>query len=379
MASVIVSKTVVILAGILGIGISAAIIAYLYLPHATIIVHPKTSTKTTTQPIQLSADNTPDFVRFTLPATFIEHSLTNVKTISRSTGTTHSDYARGTVTLHNDRADEQSLLPKTHLRHEQSGVFFLTDEAVTIPAKGTISVGVTAKETGSSGNVPSGKFVVDKLSPALQQYVYGDSSQAFTGGVATDQPITEEELTKAKTEALDNARHQIEGEVTAKADGKTIRNDLIVIQTDSQTSSADIGSTAPDFSITTILSAKALVVDENDLLSLTLLGLRTQPPDDQEFVSYDPQSFSVKVLRLDFDRKYAQLEGSLTGTFAMKVSPGIFQVSNLAGRTKAEVEEYFKEFPSVGAVDVTFSPFWVTTVPSRENAVEITIKNEEKE
>lgn len=368
-----------ILAALLGVGILLAImIAVIRLPQAIITVYPTTYDRVVAQEITLSGTNRePDFVRFILPAKFAEAEVVESKTIARNTGETFEDFARGSVTIVNKQAEEQRLLPKTHLRHEATGVFFLTDTAVVIPPQGETSVRVTAKEKGVTGNVAAGKFVVDKLPTSVQHVVFAESRVPFSGGVAAQSPVTEAEITQAKAETLAKAREKARAELSTKAGGIAINDQLIAIDIREENVSAAPGSKATEFSVSTKVAARGFFPDSNDVLSLTLLALRSSSKADEEFISYAPESFQMEIIRSDFERGEARIKGTLTGKFAQKTGPNIFNADNLAGRSASEVQEYFKQFPSIKQVEVAFSPFWVRSVPSRREATKVIIKNAE--
>lgn len=350
--------------------------ALLYLPKATITVYPTTKKENITHALTLSSKvDAPDFKRFTVPAKLLDKTIEEQKIITREGANIHDDFAKGKVTLINDQDEEQPLLPKTNLRHEATGVFFLTDVAITIPPKNKVEITVTAKEKGANGNVPAGKFIVDKLPASLQQVVYAESKQAFAGGVATDKPVTQQEIDAAKQTVAAAAKQRLIGEMTAQAGGARIREDLLTVNTEDDSVSATAGSAAQTFTVSTKLHGRAFIADENDLLSMTVLALRTKADKDHELSTFDPASFSIKIQRSDFDRGEAYIEGTVSGMFATKIGLDVFSPDNLAGRSKSEVEEYFKQFPSVGKVEVKFSPVWVNTVPSRKGATEIVVKN----
>ena len=350
-------------------------VAYVYLPKALITVTPKVNARDIEQEVILSSQaKEPDFKRFILPARIVEKEVQESTTIERAGASTKPDFAKGQVRLYNQQEEDQDLLPKTHLRHEASGVFFLTDTAVTIPANSEVSVSVTAKEQGDAGNVAPGKFIVDKLPSSLQQVVYGESKQQFTGGISTDTPITEAELNAAKADVQERARERAQGELTLAAGGANIRPDLVTVETLEETSTAQVGSGATSFSVSAKVRARAFVVDENNLLSLTLLALRTNLSEDEEFLEYDPRSFSISITGADFERGEARIVATLTGEFASKIGPSVLSTSNLAGLSQTEATEHFKQFPSVEAAEISLSPFWVRSVPARPGAIDIVIQ-----
>jgi hypothetical protein len=353
-------------------------VAFVYLPKARVEIKPGTEEKRISQEIMLSsATNDPNFIKFILPAQIINRDVEEIETTSRNIGSSFEDYAKGEVTLFNKQNDEQRLLPKTHLRHVGTGQFFLTNERVVIPPQGEVQVGITAKEKGARGDVVAGKLVIDKLPLGMQEVVYGESVSSFSGGVSVETPLTEKELRNSIEEVKAKAKERILGEITAEAHGAAVRQELISFDEEEVTASAEAGSQASEYVVRARLKARAFLVDENDLLSLTLLALRSAAEAEQEFINYDPQSFALEIVRSDFERGEAQVRGSLTGIFANKLGSTVFSGKNLAGLSASEVEEQLKQLPGVGEVDVSFSPFWVNAVPTRVGAVEIAVVSNE--
>ncbi|HLD26061.1 MAG TPA: hypothetical protein VJC05_03395, partial [Candidatus Andersenbacteria bacterium] len=152
------------------------------------------------------------------------------------------------------------------------------------------------------------------------------------------------------------------------------RADLTRLETQAEEVSAEAGSKTKEFSIRIQARGRAFQVSDNDLLSLTLLALRSNVDPNEEFISYQPDSFQLDVARVDFERGEARVVGKLTGTYAAKVGPTVLRSDNLAGLSADEVRAHFAGFSEVGEVNVTFSPFWVRSVPARSEAVEIVLK-----
>lgn len=369
-----------VLAAILVIGaLLVGLALYIRLPRATIVVRPATHQRSISKDIILSnTAKEPDFVRYILPAKLVEVELVEEKKFTRSGSALKDDFARGTITLFNKQNDEQNLLPKTHMRHEPTGVFFLTDAPITIPPQKEVQVGVTAKEIGKIGNVAAGKFIVDKLPASLQTQVWGESKTAFSGGVSIEEPLSEKELSAAKEEVGKNALERARAQLSPAAGGAGLRDDLVTLSVEEEHSSAEVGSKATEFTISQKIKARGFVVDENDILSLTLLALRSSPAADEEFVSFVPGSFSLEIVRADPERGEVKVKGTLSGEFASKTAPTLYSAENLVGRSESEVKEYFAQFPAVGEVQVRLSPFWVTTVPARNGAAEIVVETTNK-
>lgn len=364
----------IVLAGVLitaGIGL---LIAVTILPRATITVHPKVVPRQLSKDIVLSSKaSTPDYVRFTLPVTIVEKEIHLEKTITQKSDAVTNDFATGTVTLTNNQEEEQRLLPKTHLKHEASGVFFLTNERVVIPPHGNVSVGVIAEEKGLVGEVVPGKFIVDRLPPNLQKLVFGESTSAFSGGETVATALTQDAIDAAQKEVLENAKEQAANELTGEAKGRQIRPDLTTIEVLSQHSSAQPGSHAAAFTVEASAKARGFLVETHDIISLMTLGLRASAESDEEFIAYDAPSFELAITRTDWKTGNARVTAKLTGTYGKKISPQDLGRENLAGLSREEVIEQFKDSLAIDHVDVTFSPFWVKSVPSKETQIRIEV------
>ena len=371
------SKRAFILLLILAVVALGAVLLFVYLPSAQISVYPAQENRTVQQEITLSTSATePDFVRFVLPARLVEKELQDSLSITRSEVEATEDFARGTITLINEQNEEQPLLPKSHVRHEESGVQFLTDNAVRIPPQSEIQVGVTAKEKGSIGNVSPGKFVVEKLPESLQVVVYGESRETFSGGLTSGSAITETEISTAQDRLSKELTQQALAELTLEAGGTPILPELLHIEPLEDSASVEPGSTAVSFEVRRKVRARAIIVDQNDLLSLTLLALRESSNGEEEFVEYDPSSFSTSIARADFERGQVRVSGTLDGIFAKKIEPSVLGAQDVIGLGEQETKEYFENFSSIGEVEVEFSPFWVQSIPSRPSATEIVVKSE---
>lgn len=366
---------VVIIVFIIIAVVSFGLLAYIGLPKATIEISPASEIKSVSQQIIISSNiKDPDFVHYKLPAKIIEKEISDKLVVERAADATFDDFARGKVTLLNKQEEEQQLLPQTHLRHVDSGVLFLTDTGIAIPPGGDIGITVTAKTKGSSGNVGSGAWIVEKLPSYLQDKVYGISNQPFSGGIAVEKPLTEKEVEAAREQLLNTMEEQLRGVLTAAVGGASIREDLLSFDRSPIDTSVPIGSKASVFEVAGKIVGRAFIIDENDLLGLTLLNLRSAASPEQEFIKYDPRTFTTTMIKRDVERGEAIVEGSLSGTFATKIGPTVFTGENLAGLSADEVREKLIQLPGVGEVNVIFSPFWVTTVPSQLKAIEIVVK-----
>ena len=368
-------KSIVLIALFL-IGGSGFLIATTLFPRATITVHPKKSERKLTKDIILSSKaTTPDYVRFTLPATIVEEELTVTKQFENAGSAPIQDFSKGSITFTNTQDQEQRLLPKTQMRHLDSGIIFLTDIPIAIPAKGDLIVSVTAKEKGSTGDVPAGKFVVEKFARGLQEAVSAKSDTAFSGGESTDQEITQELLDTAQKTVLEEAKKEALAKLSTKAKGAPVREDLVTIEVQSQSISVPLGSRAVRYSADAKVKARGFVVDTHDVISLMTLALRANVAGDEEFISYDSASFVLTIMQTDWNVGEARISAALTGTYAKKIGSNELHTDNLSGLSEKEIIDRFTASPTIGSVDVALTPFWVKSAPSKKNQIDVKVES----
>ncbi|MEO6077410.1 MAG: baseplate J/gp47 family protein [Candidatus Andersenbacteria bacterium] len=360
---------IVVLLVIAGIGI----VLGTSLPHATITVHAKVSERKVTKDIVLSSKSTtPDYIHYSLPAHIITKEGHAQKTYTAGGGDISQGNSTGTVTFTNKQDTEQRLLPHTHLKYSD-GTMFTTDEPVIIPPNSTVEEKVTAEQQGKSGDVAPGHFVIDKFSTGLQKVVFADSTSPFSGGEVGAKAISQEDIDTAKKEVLDTATQQALDAITKEANGADVRKDLLTTTTENNDASVSAGSHAASYTASATVQAKEFIVDTHDIVSLMTLALRADVAPDEEFQSYNPESFILSISQTDWAAGQAKISATLTGTYTKKIGTSELATSNLAGLSKQELTNHFQAFPSIGDIDIKFWPFWVQSTPSKPNQINVEV------
>ncbi|HSX25127.1 MAG TPA: baseplate J/gp47 family protein [Candidatus Andersenbacteria bacterium] len=359
---------IVLIIGIVGVVLMSR------LPNATITIHPKIVQRKVSKDIILSSKaTTPDYIHYVLPANIITQEGHAQQTFTQPAGQVTQGNSKGTVTFTNSQDTEQRLLPKTHLKYEQTGVMFLTDNPVIIPPNGTVDATVTAEQQGTSGDVAPGKFLIDKFSPGLQKVVYAESKSPFSGGEVGSAAIAQQDIDTAKQTVLDAAKQQALDAIKKAANGADVRSDLLSVNTENNDASVQAGSKAVSYTASAAVQAREFIVDSHDIISLMTLALRADVAPDEEFISYDPASFSLTISQTDWNTGQARIAASLTGTYGKKIGSEELSEDNLFGLSKQELISHFSSFPTIGTIDIHFWPFWVTSTPSRPNQINIEV------
>ncbi len=287
--------------------------------------------------------------------------------VSIDTTYTFTDYAadssedavaRGTITLVNTYSGDQPLVRTTRLLSD-GGVLFRTDETVTVPAGGTIDVPVYADQAGAVGNIAASKFEIVALADSLKDKIYGESTEAMTGGLIKKVTLTDDLVTAAEEAA------RIEAETAAKA---TVNQTVQTADFDSanwqmeiteQTVAGQVGSLVEAITVQTKGVATYLPVDPETI--------RTQLQAADEPVTDGAITYTLTTDGTDW------IISGEAETTAVEQSLDFVDVADLTGKTEQQVKEYLADFEQVSSVSVRFVPFWMERTPKLPQQIKLII------
>lgn len=205
------------------------------------------------------------------------------------------DYAQVDVTIYNQQNGSQSLLPRTQLVNED-GIKFRTDEAVTVPAGGSITVGATADQKGAEYNIEPSTFSIIKLSSELQQLVYAESKEKATGGEKVLAAVSEDDIKNAQESLISELESKAADELRSRVSGtEQYVPSAVTTEILEQDSDTEPGTQTDAFTVNATVKVSTAIFDENNLLQLAIAQLKAALPEDQELVTYDPASFSYEI------------------------------------------------------------------------------------
>lgn len=366
-------KKIIFVFGLLTIFIIGFVI-YASFSKATITLNPKKEKMSINFKAQIAKNITLDIQGLeSIQGRIISTSLEENQKITEISEKEINEKAKGKVVIYNKRSESQPLLPNTQILSSE-GVLFRTDQKVVVPAGGEIEVSVTADQEGPSGNIGPSHFTIVKIWKDWQSLIYAESKEAMTGGTKIVKFVTQEEIDKAKdkmaeelyAKAIDKLKLTLSsGE---KFSEKTIQKEILEVKT-----SVKPETPAEEYNMNVKVSVTAVVFDEEKLLSLALAKLKDKISNDKEFINYDPESFKYNMDSLDLKNNTAILNVNLEGETVAKLSSQVFDKEKLIGRDEYEVKKYFEGFEDIAFVEVKFSPFWVRSVPSLKEHIEIMV------
>lgn len=320
--------------------------------------------------------------------------------------------AGGVVTLYNELTTEQALKPQTRLVTE-GGEVFRTTAWVNVPPSrtvnditeiGRVEVSVVAdpsdeagRTIGQRGNIKAG---TDLTIPGLKfnrDKVYGKAKEDFTGGQDPKvHVVSEGEIKKfewiLREQLLRVARDELQAKLddnkkTSGEDYALLMGDGIVFtwETLSIASGQKYGDIANEVTLRGAVTVEAIVYDRKatiEYLSAIFREGLLQGTDKEIAIHTDTLRMSNIVSKVeDNSRIKATMEmtASVTYDFENAANELTRHMKLLiAGLWEDTAVERLKEDGHVKDVEITFSPFWISTVSSNIDNIEFVIRQEEK-
>ncbi len=355
----------------------------IFLPRAEVTVVMQTQSESADlEIIARTEESSGDVEGKTIPLRLIETEKDITQSFPGTGKSSVSDKrARGLVTLSNAfGASAQPLVATTRLESPNGKIFRLV-KGVTVPGTkekngetvpGTIEAEVVADTAGEEYNIEPGSFTIPGLKgSAKYEKITAVSTKAFAGGgsgtdaiasVSADDVIRAKEASEKKlTELL---RAELEKDLEP---GEKLLDDAILSETLSSGAFPGAGAVAPSFDYRMRVSARALVFSESDVRKAAEATLGDGAKADDLEIEYT-------VPRPDFVAKSLLVKAR--ASFLKQETIDVERIKrNLLGKSVAEVQGIFAEYPNIEKIEVVFWPKFLTNrIPSRASQVEVNVK-----
>lgn len=366
------------------------VVLYLSFSQATIVITAEQGKISKELTLNVQGEATSDLSgiflekNFSIDGTF---PATGMKVISTEVG--------GKAIIINNYSRSQPLLSTTRLLSE-NGLLFRTKERVIAPAGGRVEVNIYADNPSLENAIGPSKFIIPGLWPGLQDKIYAVSQAPMKKlensiKVATDRDIAQAKSALAgqiKTKALADFQSQL------AAQGITNENVIIVqipafagasasvpisigTTADRSAGKGDLsgvvaGQQGEAFKLSGALNVQGVAIPKANLSLLLQSRLATSLASDQLLSSVDLNSIDLSLVQFNVDTKEATIKAAVSGQISLQ--PESIDKEKLIGLSKDEAIAYFKSFPTVKDVTITFSPFWVRRVPAMMNHIKLIIQ-----
>jgi flagellar basal body-associated protein FliL len=373
---------------ILIIVLAAGVYLFFKLPKADISIWPKVDTLSFKQTITAdkSADSV-DTVNAVIPAQYFETTKTNSQDFPATGNASNVGQASGTITIYNkyDPPTPFTFKAGTHFMSD-SGKLFVALQKVVIPAAtksgskitpGSVQINVQAVEGGTDYNIAPANFSIPGLKGTSYYYsINATSTSAMTGGYSGKvHKVTDDDIQGAKdvltqkttSDAVSALKSQISSDYILL--DNAVSSDVTSAST--QTKS---GTVAEDFNYQVAVTASALAFKKSDLDQFAKNYIISQMPDGKTMLD---SSFNI-----DYSASTVDVSGG-KATLNLDFSSGIYQNIDknsiglsLLGENANQITETINNSlgDQVSKVKINFWPFWVSSAPNSQKAINIQLK-----
>ena len=290
--------------------------------------------------------------------------------------------ARGKITVYNEYGTTPQVLIATTRFESESGLIFRTLKTITVPGTtvqngkiipGTIEVEVIAEKAGDTYNIPAAKFTIpafkEKGDSDRYQKFYGKSEEATKGGIiGKSKVVTEQDYMTAKQKMEERLKTEIGEDLKQQTAGLKI---LTPTQPDIEEikSNAQIDEATDNFIVTAKAKIKIIGLKESDLFLLI-----NQYIGKTNNLMMLPEKLKLEFTSIQFNKETNKLD------FIMAVKGPAYDkidqdkiITDLIGKNRNEITNYFKGIESIASANVLLSPFWVRKVPTNKDKIKLTI------
>ncbi len=333
-----------------------------------------------------AASQTFDEEASVVPAEKAEVTKTDTEKVPATGKKNVGEKASGTVTLQLTDCSQNKTTVPAGTGVSSNGLTYITQTSITLnkieigdtcrneldPSFTSGTIKVIAKSPGEKYNINGGReFAVAGFSN-----VEGIDSSEMTGGTNKEVTVvTSGDIENAKEKLKDKSQDQALEELTKELES----DDMLVIEDSlssgepSITTSPNVGAEASEVTVTSATVYSLFAVNREDLSTLVKKEAEKEIDTSKQKISED--GLDDAVFRVVDRPTPDDIKFSLDSTVSTGAQFDEEEIKKeLYGKKSGQVELLLEDRPSVNDVEVSFSPFWVYKVPSKDSKIEIVIE-----
>jgi hypothetical protein len=375
-------KKIFIVGGALVAAIVLLFMAVVVWPTATIVIETNTESIDTTfaftaSPAATNVDESAGVVPAKLVTEKVNETATAPATGQKDFGTK----ATGTMTFTNCDKNDQTITVPAGTGVSSNGLTFITQSAATIPPSNftgggackndsSRTVNVAAQNNGDQYNLGARTYT-NSVSGSLSS----NGSQMSGGSSKIAKVVTQQDVdtAKAKISAKDdvskkNLQQQLE------KDGYFVIDESFKKSNEATTPTPGVDQEGSEVKVTYSADYTMLGVKRDDLKKMVSNSLKDDIDTDRQQVQDDgleQATYTVKSVAANGDTVIEVATKAEVGpdidTEALK--------NDIMGKKSGETENIVKALPGVKAVEVNYSPFWVSRTPKKASKITIEFKS----
>lgn len=350
---------------------------FFFLPgKAEVSIYPNTEDISVTSLIKVDVSEALiDFDNLVLPG--VVFSDTKEVTASYiSTGTdSKTKRATGVIRVYNkiSPAKNQSLIKNTRFLSVPGELIYKADEAFTIPADGYVDIAVTADKAGTEYNIESATFSIPGLvGTSIYSSIYAETISPLEGGEDSQiKIVTVGDISSSKEDF-----EKKYGEIAKEELISSIPESFMYIPENISVTVEDVYADAPagaeveKFSVSGKINTKVTAFRKDDLIKIGEKLINNEIFDNVKIV---PDSILCEI------EEYEVVEGKLKLSIVFTAKTYSLPEeellrSGLLNNNKIHSASLLENMVEVSKVEINIVPFWRSTLPSKEESVEIKLK-----
>lgn len=301
-----------------------------------------------------------------------------------ATGKKHmQETASGEITVFNEYSSTpQRIVATTRFLSKEGDRLFRINEAVTIPGfsrvegvdvPGQVTIKVYADKPGEDYNIKPTSFSLPGLqgSPKYNS-IYARSTKAMSGGI--DKEVlyfSEGDYITAKEKLAIAAREKNEKDFLSKiSDQSQILEDTKKEEEPEINTDVKMGTVADNFQMNVKITTSANLVLEADLNEIINEKLASRLAADKKFLE-NGRDYQIGKVIINQDGGVI-IPAHVNQKLIAKIDAENLK-KEIAGKSEAELKTYFGNMSGVESANINLWPFWVKSIPSSYEKINITI------
>jgi hypothetical protein len=288
--------------------------------------------------------------------------------------------ASGTMTVKNSYDSSPRTFVAGTRFQSSGGLVFVSTEAATVPGAslsggsvvpGSVTIPVQASQNGDSYNLAPGSYTIPALPAAQQALIKGTGSQMTGGTTKNVKVVSQADIDKAKTEAIDKEKEAITKELNDKAtSSQMIMPDSFTATPTDVVASPALDSEGDQVTVKFKVSYSVLAIKKADLDTYIAAVVKKQVGSEKQI--YQSGVDSGKVTSVNGAYNFAG-----TASVGEKIDTDAL-AEEIKGKRTGAATDIASKVPGVGRATISLSPAWSVKIPTILDHIKIDIKVEQQ-
>lgn len=287
--------------------------------------------------------------------------------------------ATGTITLSNHCYNPGSLATGTRFT-SSSGLVFVSTESVTVPDGGisagscnvkTVSIPVAAAQNGDQYNIAPTSYSSPGLPSSGATYVKLTGSQMNGGTTKNIKVVSQADVDKAKSDAIDKEKDAVTKELQDKAsDKQVIMPDSFAATTSEETITPAVGEEGDSVTVKFKVTYSILTAKKDDLDTYIAAVVKKQIGSEKQIYESGVDTGKITAVNGAYNFTGTASAGQKIDTDALK--------DQIKGKRTGAATDTASQVPGVSRAEISLSPSWSVKLPSITDHIKVVIKVEQQ-